>query len=194
MSAVNEDIFRFDGNNHWALHDDKQFRSRCKVKTCNFFSHLYCQKCGVHLCLTSKRNCFYDYHCRPTGLKRKMETHLDQKQVKNAEVVGKGRSKCPTGSNVIAKQLGLTSGRSRMTAENDSRSAQCSIGLNVGANPSGPRLCRTRKQVEKAIEIKKKQSEQGSNTVTMNGPHKDKEKRFMNTLGLYRVGERKNIL
>lgn len=47
---------------HLPLHDDKNFRSRCKLPGCSFFSHLFCEICKVHLCLTSKRNCYYDYH------------------------------------------------------------------------------------------------------------------------------------
>lgn len=47
---------------HFALYDTKSFRSRCKMPGCTRFSHLYCEDCKVHLCITSKRNCFYKYH------------------------------------------------------------------------------------------------------------------------------------
>lgn len=30
-----------------------------RCKQCNHFSHVYCQKCKVHLCLHKGRNCFY---------------------------------------------------------------------------------------------------------------------------------------
>lgn len=47
---------------HFALYDTKSYRSRCKLSGCNRFSHLFCEECEVHLCITSKRNCFYKYH------------------------------------------------------------------------------------------------------------------------------------
>lgn len=52
---------------HLAKFDDKPFRSRCKMDGCKSFTHLYCVKCSTetnqfHLCITRKRNCFYDYH------------------------------------------------------------------------------------------------------------------------------------
>lgn len=47
---------------HFALYDTKSFRSRCKMPGCTRFSHLFCEECKVHLCITSKRNCFYKYH------------------------------------------------------------------------------------------------------------------------------------
>lgn len=55
-------VGKMSSNCHFALYDVKKFRSRCKLQGCPFFSHLFCEECGVHLCITSKRNCFYDYH------------------------------------------------------------------------------------------------------------------------------------
>lgn len=37
-------------------------RQRCKHCTNNHLSHVYCEKCKVHLCLNKDRNCFRDYH------------------------------------------------------------------------------------------------------------------------------------
>lgn len=47
---------------YFALQNTKSFRSRCKMPGCTKFSHLLCEECKVHLCITSKRNCFYKYH------------------------------------------------------------------------------------------------------------------------------------
>lgn len=47
---------------HFPLFDEKSFRSRCKFQGCTRFTHLFCEQCEVHLCITSKRNCFYEYH------------------------------------------------------------------------------------------------------------------------------------
>lgn len=55
---------RYDNIGHWALEDPSTSRSRCKFEMCgmNNFSRFYCEKCKVHLCQTSGRNCFYNYH------------------------------------------------------------------------------------------------------------------------------------
>lgn len=57
---------RYDNEDHWALHDQKKSRSRCKMPECTFFSSYYCSKCEFHLCMTPKRNCFYTFHCPST--------------------------------------------------------------------------------------------------------------------------------
>lgn len=130
MSAVNKNKdLRYDGKNHWVIYDDKNSRSRCKLPTCKFFSHLYCQKCDTHLCLTSKRNCFYKYHCRPTVLQQRKKIYHGQKQDKKSVMVGKIKS------------------------------GQGSIDLNVSAEQSGPKFLRSRKQVKNTIVARKGESE-----------------------------------
>lgn len=47
---------------HWPFYDKKKSRTRCKMPGCSFFTHIFCTKCEIHLCLTSKRNCFYSMH------------------------------------------------------------------------------------------------------------------------------------
>lgn len=52
---------------HLAKFDGKKFRSRCKMKGCKSFTNLYCVKCSTesklfHLCITKKRNCFFEHH------------------------------------------------------------------------------------------------------------------------------------
>lgn len=59
---MSETKLRYDAKNHFPLYDEKPSRSRCKMPSCIFFSHIYCEKCEVNLCITSKRNCFYGYH------------------------------------------------------------------------------------------------------------------------------------
>lgn len=56
---------RFDKYDHFAHHDGKPSASRCKNDTCNLKTNYFCRKCNLHLCLTKKRNCFYDYHHQP---------------------------------------------------------------------------------------------------------------------------------
>lgn len=53
---------RLDGYNHLPAVDDKSFASRCKFPECKSRTHIMCQKCDVHLCITKKQNCFMLYH------------------------------------------------------------------------------------------------------------------------------------
>lgn len=56
-------------DHHWPIHDQKKIRSRCKMPSCGSFSSIYCLKCGNHLCLTRKRNCFMSFHIPTTKSK-----------------------------------------------------------------------------------------------------------------------------
>ncbi|CAF3043524.1 unnamed protein product [Rotaria sp. Silwood2] len=60
-SAV-EKTLRFDGNNHFPKFIEAKNASRCKNEKCKQKTYWYCPKCDVHLCLTSQRNCFNEYH------------------------------------------------------------------------------------------------------------------------------------
>lgn len=54
-------VLRFDKVGHWPIVDTKKEATRCKLCT-KQRTHLYCDKCKVHLCLKSDRNCFIKYH------------------------------------------------------------------------------------------------------------------------------------
>lgn len=56
--SVSLDVRR-DAMDHFPTWETRQ---RCKHCTNNHFSHVYCEKCKVHLCLNKDRNCFRDYH------------------------------------------------------------------------------------------------------------------------------------
>ncbi|XP_077376451.1 piggyBac transposable element-derived protein 2 [Festucalex cinctus] len=49
---------RKDGLDHFPTWEPRQ---RCKFCT-GHFSHVYCEKCRVHLCLNKERNCFQAFH------------------------------------------------------------------------------------------------------------------------------------
>ena len=51
---------RFDEVGHWpqVIKD----RMHCRVEACRGQSRTKCLKCGVHLCLSAKKNCFVTYH------------------------------------------------------------------------------------------------------------------------------------
>ena len=54
------DDVRLDRIDHWPLWDNA--RQRCKMASCNGFSHVQCGKCKIHLCFTSSKNCFCNFH------------------------------------------------------------------------------------------------------------------------------------
>jgi len=61
-SSNASDALRYDRINHLPEFDDLKDATLCKNEGCSKKSHVKCTKCNVHLCLTKKRNCFYDYH------------------------------------------------------------------------------------------------------------------------------------
>jgi len=61
-NSSSPDELRYDHINHLPEFDDLKDATFCKNEGCSKKSHLTCTKCNVHLCLTKKRNCFYEYH------------------------------------------------------------------------------------------------------------------------------------
>lgn len=59
---------RLDGKNHLPIHDQKHSAGRCAFK-CGQKTHWLCTKCRVHLCLTTKRNCFLEFHTNDNNKK-----------------------------------------------------------------------------------------------------------------------------
>lgn len=53
---------RYDNVGHWPQMTEKP--GRCKLEICHSRSRVQCQKCMVHLCLSSKQNCFYMFHVK----------------------------------------------------------------------------------------------------------------------------------
>lgn len=51
---------RRDGIEHWPTWAEKQIR--CKYPDCKGYSQIICEKCGVALCFTKKKNCFKNFH------------------------------------------------------------------------------------------------------------------------------------
>lgn len=56
---------RYDQHNHFPLTSKKEVR--CKNEGCDKKDVVFCQKCGVHLCLMTRRNCFTNYHILNSG-------------------------------------------------------------------------------------------------------------------------------
>lgn len=92
------------GNNfHWPFFDDKKSRTRCKMPGCSSFTHIFCTKCEIHLCLTSKRNCFYSIH------NAQMNTNENQKPQRrrrccNDDLVGNSDSSGNDCSSTVPKK------------------------------------------------------------------------------------------
>ncbi|XP_050293817.1 piggyBac transposable element-derived protein 3-like [Anthonomus grandis grandis] len=53
---------QFDRVDHMPQFDDKKEATRCKVAECKGRSHVFCEKCRVHLCINKNRNCFLTFH------------------------------------------------------------------------------------------------------------------------------------
>jgi len=54
-SSPHEEIIK-DRLNYMSTFDNKPNSRRCK--RCSFIPHIYCNKCNVHLCFASGRECF----------------------------------------------------------------------------------------------------------------------------------------
>lgn len=50
---------RLDLTDHWTTMDKK---GRCKMPNCTGQTRMFCTKCKINLCITSDKNCFFDYH------------------------------------------------------------------------------------------------------------------------------------
>nr|CAI5851207.1 unnamed protein product [Callosobruchus analis] len=53
---------RYDAVGHWPVMDLKP--QRCKKELCQSRSRVKCEKCNVHLCMTSANNCFKTFHIK----------------------------------------------------------------------------------------------------------------------------------
>lgn len=53
---------QFDNVDHMPLYDNNKEPARCKMARCKQHSHIFCQKCKVHLCLVKNRNCFVNFN------------------------------------------------------------------------------------------------------------------------------------
>lgn len=63
--------------------DQKDSRSRCKITGCRGFTHIFCTKCDLHLCITSKRNCFYKYHDQQKQTNKQKQPSTVETSTKN---------------------------------------------------------------------------------------------------------------
>jgi len=55
------DELRYDHMNHLPRFDNLKHATLCQHEDCSKKTHVTCKKCNVYLCITSNRNCFYDY-------------------------------------------------------------------------------------------------------------------------------------
>ncbi|KAL1247940.1 hypothetical protein QQF64_023316 [Cirrhinus molitorella] len=57
-SSVSDEV-RLDRIDHWPVMEKK---GRCKYPGCKGIIRMKCSKCDTHLCITSERNCFLEFH------------------------------------------------------------------------------------------------------------------------------------
>lgn len=67
---------RYDDIGHWAVFDNKNSRSRCKLPGCVLFTHAFCVRCDIHLCCSKNHNCFRSFHDPPKAVKNKRGHHM----------------------------------------------------------------------------------------------------------------------
>lgn len=53
---------RYDGLHHWPSFQDKSKKRQCRNKPCKSDTQVYCEKCGIPLCMSIKKSCFKDFH------------------------------------------------------------------------------------------------------------------------------------
>ncbi|XP_042143406.1 piggyBac transposable element-derived protein 3 [Ixodes scapularis] len=53
---------RYDGCYHWPEHVSMPFAQRCRREDCSSKSRIRCKKCGIFLCLSAQKNCFFLFH------------------------------------------------------------------------------------------------------------------------------------
>jgi len=53
-----------DSINHLPNYDARKESTRCKNTGCKGRTHVYCDKCNVYLCFSSKSNCFSVFHVK----------------------------------------------------------------------------------------------------------------------------------
>lgn len=117
MSVQKENLVK----SHFALYDTKLHRSRCKMPGCTHFSHLFCEECKVHLCITSKRNCFYEYHhnSQPeeNNTARQNKPMKGSRQTIKAANVKKDRSGRRRTSDVVNNQKMCSSAKKKNSSQ-----------------------------------------------------------------------------
>lgn len=175
---------------HFPLYDTKTHRSRCKLPGCVFFSHLFCEVCEVHLCITSKRNCFYDYHhsqsnkndtnrqnqdksTKVSSQTIKTTTNANGKRSGRCSSVGVGemndsKKKCRRNEQIkgINRGHNTRSGRVSMnavtnTSAEEKRSCRQSTGGSVTESPK----CQQNKQIKRGNHGQKTQPGQSTRSI-----------------------------
>lgn len=160
---------RFDQKSHWALYDGKNCRSRCKMTNCIFFSHWFCNKCQKHLCITSKRNCFFAYHhetadgnemsgrrkCDQPRSSQNTKNQQGNKKINNATAAKKSVER--RRSSVQTASIGC-SPQSRNIKKMPKQTAVASKQLirELGVNVTVDEKCDSSRDEEKGVRIQSK--------------------------------------
>ncbi|KAL7396481.1 hypothetical protein ABVT39_006460 [Epinephelus coioides] len=53
---------QYDMVDHMPNYDEKKEATRCKMPNCTGKTHVFCDKCNIHLCFVPQRNCFKAAH------------------------------------------------------------------------------------------------------------------------------------
>lgn len=66
---------RYDGINHWSKFLHRTMKKTCKMSGCTSQTQAYCIKCNVHLCCTTGKTCFMDFHTKSHWSKKMHQIH-----------------------------------------------------------------------------------------------------------------------
>lgn len=132
----------YDKTRHWPFVDKRESRSRCKFAGCKGFTHIFCTKCEMHFCITSKRNCFYKFHNeQPKTMNKQRRRQQQQQRSVAAKKERKFNGNRETTSQAASSSLdapGIGSSGSKHklssgpnTSRNSSRAPKSSKGLDV---------------------------------------------------------------
>lgn len=130
---------------------------------CTRFSHLFCEECKVHLCITSKRNCFYKYH------------HSSQPQENNTAHQAKlAKNSHQTIESTKANDLRSSRRRTSGVVKKQDKNTLKRTATNIGAKKKSSCRHNTRSQV-RAVAAKE--------LITAESSQSQKES-FMEQIGL----------
>ncbi len=83
---------QFDMVDHMPNYDEKKEATRCKMPYCTGKTHVFCDKCNIHLCFVPQWNCFRAAH-------RKMRIHENIHKLMSSQV------QVPFQGNVLSVHL-----------------------------------------------------------------------------------------
>lgn len=148
---------RFDREGHWPIYDKKSSRSLCKIKCCQNRTHVYCEKCDIHLYFNATRNCFYEYHTQNIDLieSRGERQPKKVKSTKKTRPSIKQSHSCSTVPGLSMASNSMGGVRKMMTAgSSKTKKKPANINVPTKSASTNPYCLRRQIAVEKISKVK----------------------------------------